>query len=64
VRKLTDIEAARLRGWLAEIEKEADHWADKLDPQRTFKGELARKLDVVGRYARDARFYLNEDVRS
>jgi hypothetical protein len=56
--KLTEVEKARLRGWLKEIEDDAERWGDKLDPRRT-GNDMSRRIDALGRVAHDARYYLD-----
>jgi hypothetical protein len=56
--KLTEIQKARLRGWLKEVEDESERWGDILDPNRT-GNDMSRKIDAISRQAHDARFYLD-----
>ena len=40
-------EMAELLEWLDRVITEGNAWADKIDPKRTYKGELPVKLDGI-----------------
>jgi hypothetical protein len=53
----TEVEQARLRGWLTEVAADAERYGDLVDPSRT-GNTLSRKIDTIGRLAREAIIYV------
>lgn len=54
---LTKREREDLAAWCEAVNERAQEWADRIDPKRTGKGDLVRKLDRLATAARDAAGY-------